>query len=68
MSKETEEDAQLAALGHKAELNRNFSTLYALLFDLCWKKNVSDSASRRSMLGLAFAILNVCAGVARPAL
>lgn len=34
-----DDDAQLAAMGHKAELDRNFSML--------------------SMLGLAFAILNV---------
>lgn len=27
VEKQGEDDAQLAALGHKAELNRNFSTL-----------------------------------------
>ncbi|KJK81113.1 hypothetical protein H634G_03647 [Metarhizium anisopliae BRIP 53293] len=36
---EHEDDAQLAAMGHRPELQRNFSTL--------------------SMLGLAFAVLNV---------
>lgn len=50
--------AQLAAHGHVQELNRNFSPLYeaGVPLDIF---TIADIYSRSSMLGLAFAILNV---------
>jgi hypothetical protein len=57
-----DDDAQLAAMGHKAELKRNFSLLYALETStnhLLIETNYI-LLCLRSMLGLAFAILNVC--------
>ena len=51
------DDAQLAAMGHKPELQRNYSTLWAVDLVL----NIPQHANRfSSMLGLAFAVLNVC--------
>lgn len=35
---QNDDDAQLAAMGHKAELNRNFSMLYA-----CFSRSLSLS-------------------------
>lgn len=32
MEKQGEDDAQLAAMGHRAELNRNFSMLYVAFY------------------------------------
>lgn len=58
-----DDDAQLASMGHAPELKRNFSMLYVapvwrLVACLFWG---------RSMLGLAFAIMNVrCSSVSGP--
>jgi len=57
MDKVHGDDAQLAAMGHRAELKRNFSMLYVLLYRGYGDEVVADDS--RSMLGLAFAILNV---------
>jgi len=57
MEKVQGDDAQLAAMGHRAELKRNFSMLYVLLYRGHGNAVVADYS--RSMLGLAFAILNV---------
>lgn len=60
-----DDDAQLAAMGHKAELDRNFSMLYEFFFFLdddkkaCLLSDYWRLLDFRSMLGLAFAILNV---------
>lgn len=53
-----DDDAQLAQMGHKAELKRQFSMLYVHLSGLYSKIDLVLMFSR-SMLGLAFAILNV---------
>lgn len=53
-----DDDAQLAQMGHKAELKRQFSLLYVLLG--LAPSLIDDADMPRSMLGLAFAILNVC--------
>ena len=58
---QNEDDAQLAQMGHKAELKRHFSLLYVLGFGwLCLGSANRFRLLCRSMLGLAFAILNVC--------
>lgn len=57
MEKVRGDDAQLAAMGHRAELKRNFSMLYASLYRSYGNAVIADDS--RSMLGLAFAILNV---------
>lgn len=57
MKDHVDDDAQLAQMGHKAELKRQFSLLYVL-----WRwcgLIAANIVLSRSMLGLAFAILNV---------
>jgi hypothetical protein len=57
-----DDDAQLAQMGHKSELKRHFSLLYVYCFsDVSEARRKADhfDVFFRSMLGLAFAILNV---------
>lgn len=61
--KHLDDDAQLAQMGHKSELKRHFSLLYVYHFsDVSELRRKADhfDVNSRSMLGLAFAILNVC--------
>lgn len=51
--------AQLAAHGHKQELNRNFSSLYGSCCGLLDRTLLADYGLHSAMLGLSFAILNV---------
>lgn len=39
---QVDDDAQLAAMGHKAELDRNFSMLYAFSFIIYRPNSLSD--------------------------
>lgn len=58
-----DDDTQLAQMGHKAELKRHFSLLYVYRLWLRWSLTaglIIFDVFSRSMLGLAFAILNVC--------
>ncbi len=51
--------AQLAAHGHKQELNRHFSSLYGSGWALLDRTLLADDDVHSAMLGLSFAILNV---------
>lgn len=54
-----DDDAQLAQMGHTAQLKRHFSLLYVHLPGLVERPDQEADNFFRSMLGLAFAILNV---------
>ncbi len=51
--------AQLAAHGHKQELNRHYSPLYGFSGGLLNRIILADDDVHSAMLGLSFAILNV---------
>lgn len=51
--------AQLAAHGHKQELNRHYSSLYGSYEDSLDRALHVDDGVYSAMLGLSFAILNV---------
>lgn len=54
-----DDEAQLAQMGHKSELKRQFSLLYVPILLAQFGYEAHSFACVRSMLGLAFAILNV---------
>jgi len=57
------DDAQLAQMGHKSELKRQYSLVYVQILARVSGPHYQANqpyVNYRSMLGLAFAILNVC--------